>query len=59
MDPVHLFDYTDLVMSYGGFSQLSQVRAFESSGVVERGMGIEPTSAPCERVVRITRYVFG
>jgi hypothetical protein len=43
MDPGHLFDYTDLVMSYGGFSQLSQVRPFESSGIMERAMGIEPT----------------
>ena len=27
---------------YAGFSQLSQVRPFESSGVMERAMGIEP-----------------
>jgi hypothetical protein len=30
------------------FSQLSQVRPFESSGVMERAMGIEPTSEAWE-----------
>ena len=29
---------------YAGFSQLSQIRPFESSGVMERAMGIEPNA---------------
>ena len=35
------------------FSKLSQVRPFESSGIMERAMGIEPVTGRMRRIVRL------